>query len=204
MTDDRRLEIERRFDGEPDGSDSSPLVEDSEAQRHLDRLVLLRELARRHDPASAVPRKAMTLPDRRPRRTPGWLVLASMAAAIALICGWWSFRKGDVPGRLMVNKSTRPANRSVEALIGRPPLEVELYGWANTPSRTTGQAARLVLSPGPSSKKRSSADEILALELANTPLQPRSGVQRFAVSKGSKPPVSPKPVSRPRTTPPDV
>jgi hypothetical protein len=203
MTDDRRSEIERRFDGESDESETlGEFADDPEAQRYLDRLTLLRELAQRHDPASTVPRRTFALPDHRPRRFPWWIALTT-AAAIVIFCAPLFFRGGNVPP-VVVGPTGKPSVRPIEPPAGRPPLEVELYGWANTPSRAPRQAARLVLSPAFPSKKRSPADEILALELANEPTQARGAVQRFAVSRGSKSSPSPKAGSRSRTTLPEV
>jgi hypothetical protein len=209
MTDDRRLEIERRFDGELDGEGdlSSVAFEtlkiDSEARRHLDRLAMLRELARRHDPASEIPRSTFDLPGRRARRAPWWLAVAASAAAIAVLA--WPSTRVEPPAKLVKTGTTvKSTVRSFEPTIDRPPLEVELYGWANTASRAPKQAARLVLAPASPSRKRSPADEILALELANTSLNSRSGVQRFAVSKSSKPASAPRPGHRAKATLPEV
>jgi hypothetical protein len=206
MTDDRRLEIERRFDGELDGLGPASPVEDPEARQHLDRLSRLRDLSRRHDPAATAPRREFKVPDRRPRRT-SWLVVAGVAAAAVLAYVAVEFRTKPPDIAVLVVKPAQPPviTRPVEPSVARPPLEVELYGWANTPTRAPKQVARLVISPGSPSRKRSPADEILALELANAPAQARSGVQRFAVSKGSKPaPPSTKPVTRPKVPFPEV
>jgi hypothetical protein len=210
MTDDLRLEIELRFDGEPDETGSTQPLEDltdnPDARRHLDRLVLLRDLARRHDPASEIPRRRFNLPDARPRQAPWWLAIAATAAAVALF--FWPGSRIEKPiPVVLVQPPAKATVRPVDGPVDRPPLEVELYGWANTPLRAPKQAARLVLSPASAFRKRSPADEILALELANASLQPRSGVQRFAVSKGSKVVPSPKPASpgpRARSTLPEV
>ena len=203
MTDDRRLEIERRFDGEPAGVGrpepfEGPL-DDPEDHKHRERLARLRDLARRHDPASEVPQRAFVLPDSRSRRSRWWLAVAATAAAVALLIGRVS-RVDQLAPVVVVVPSEKSAVRPTEVAVERPPLEVELYGWANTPSRASQQAARLILGPGSPSKKRSPADEILALELANAALQPRGGVQRFAVSKGSKSATAPKSSLRARSS----
>jgi hypothetical protein len=209
MTDDRRLEIERRFDGELDGEGDlssgsfEDLKIDPEARRHLERLTLLRELARRHDPASEIARSRYQLPDRRPRRAPWWLAIAASAAGVAFLT--WPSPRVEPPSKLVkIEPPGKAIVRPVEPAFERPPLEVELYGWANTASKAPKQVARLVLAPASPSKKRSPADEILALELANASLHPRSGVQRFAVSKGSKPASSQKPSPRAKPTFPEV
>ena len=210
MTDDRSLEIERYFDGELADQDRRPVLDrlagDPEARRHLDRLMVLREVARRHDPAANIPRRTIS-PIRRRRPVPSWLAVASIAAAVALLC-WPRARVMDPPrngteerSRLRSASSPLPTTDRLSLSTDRPPLEVELYGWANTPSRAPGQAARLVLGPASAAHKRSPADEILALELANATPKARGDVRRFAVSRGPKatsparPPV-PNPRSR--------
>ncbi len=208
MTDDRRLEIERGFDGELDEPEPASPIDDPEARRHLDRLARLRELALRHDPGSLVPRRSFELPRRSPRRILSWLAVAATAAVVTLAF-LPEFRSGKPPRVVLTEPTTKPSARPLEPTVGRPPLEVELYGWANTPSKPSGQVAKLVLSPGPSSKKRSAANEILALELANASRRDRSGVQRFAVAKGSKPAPGPGPKpgppgSRAKSSLPDV
>jgi hypothetical protein len=60
MTGKHRFQLERYFDCELHGAERAVvaclLTEDSEAVRHWDRLMALRRLAQRHDPAATVPR----------------------------------------------------------------------------------------------------------------------------------------------------
>jgi hypothetical protein len=216
MTLERRREIERLFDGElPEGDRArllDELLEDPEGRDHLDRLAILRGLARRHDPASKIPRREVILSTTR-RPVPWWLAVAATAAAVALLC-WPRGRENQPPrvvtigpsGKVIVAPSRSSTGRAPPP-FDRPPLEVELYRWANTPARAPGQAALLVLSPPSPSRKRSPADEILALELANGPSAARGNVRRFAVSRGSKatpPSRAAAPGQRPRAAHPEV
>jgi hypothetical protein len=197
------LEIERLFDGELPPSDRRRVLDalenDPEARLHLNRLTRLRELARRHDPAGKRPevRPFTSLPHSRPWRP----ALAAAVAAVALLSrlGGPARVEPVIPLPLAIGPATRP----IAAPAGT--LEVELYRWANAPGRVAGQAARLVLSSSTAPRKRSPADEILALELANAPPKTRGDVRRFAAARTPRSTTPARPANpgpRPRTVPP--
>jgi hypothetical protein len=165
MTDERRLELERFFDGElpPDRqAEAARLVaEDGDARLYVDRLARLRALARAHESAAAA----------RPSRRRIPLVLAgaaaALAASVAALVVWW--------GRTASEASTAPGSAAVvvPALIAVPsgrfgPIrEVELYTWANRNRRRPETAAGAVLLSRARPGRRPAALEVLALDLAN-------------------------------------
>lgn len=205
------LEIERLFDGELPPADRrrafDALETDPEARRHFDRLARLRELSRRHDPAANWLEGRPFAP--LPRRLPWRPALAAAVAAVAAVV--LLSRMGD-PARVgpvtPLPFAVGPVATPVVApagMVDRGPLEVELYRWANAPGRAAGQAARLVLSSSTATRKRSPADEILALELANASPKTRGDVRRFAAARMPRPAVPAKPIAhgpRSRTVPP--
>ena len=192
MTDHRRLELERLFDGEIAEADRARLLAgvsaDPEAVAYLRRLEKLRALAGRHDPASRIPRRSRSYstPPRRARW--GWAALAT-AAGIALLVA--TRDRGPRPDGLVPTPSK--SSGMVASGSGRlarpvdvPPFEVSFYGWANTKARHAQQAARLVLAPAGASRKRSLADEILALELANAGPGVGADLRRIAANRAPR------------------
>jgi anti-sigma factor RsiW len=181
MTDARRWELERYFDGElPEphrGRVRRSLAAEAEAQRYLHQLRQLRSLAqcgRAIDPFSA--------PLRRWHRV-RW-ALAASAAIVA--CGLaLRAERGSPRGEPSdVSSPTPRVSARLEMLAEiepGPTSEVELFRWANQSRRRPDGPARFVLAPLSRTRKRSPAREILALELANAPPGSAAGLQKVAV-----------------------
>ena len=165
MNDPRRLELERYFDGELSEADrlrvARSLTDDSEADVHLDRLRLLRELARRH----AVP-VSQSKPIRHSRPVRLAAIAAACAAGILLVMARQAARSGrDV--------SPSPSNATIETVRTAPlragPAEGQWYAWANDPASRPESAAERLLRRTPRSRRRAVSEEMLALRLANDP-----------------------------------
>jgi hypothetical protein len=199
VNDERRLALERFFDGEADADDPRVAADGPEARDYLRRLGLLRDLARRHDPAADLPSRRPVVVPPRPR---GRIVATALALAAGVLFLFLSFaarsglRTGREPASLPAGgpQPTASAGVAVAATARsrspRPPLEVELYRWANASSPHREEAARVVLSRVASLHGRPASREILALELANaTPGSfvklPRSVAPQAAATPGS-------------------
>jgi hypothetical protein len=197
VNDERRQILERLFDGELVVDDSRDEADDAESLAYLRRLSLLRELALSYDPAAAVPpRRPVHVPQRSRRRI--------FATALAMAASVWFMvlmvlhrrRTDPEPASIPAAPAWPSAGTSVaDARIAsprspRPPLEVELYRWANESSPYRDDAARVALSRVRSLRGRPASREILALELANAipgsaVSFPRSVASRTTVSPGS-------------------
>jgi hypothetical protein len=197
MNDERRQTLERLFDGEPVGDDAHDAADDAESLAYLRRLSLLRELALRHDPAAAVsPRRPVLIPPRSRRRISATLLALAASVLVMALAVRYGLRT-DPERNSIPSDSSGPA--ATEGLVvssaasprsPRPPLEVELYRWANESSPYRDDAAGVVLPRAGSFEGRPASREILALELANaTPGSavnfPRSVVSRATASPGS-------------------
>lgn len=172
MNDDRRLDLEQLFDQElpPVQADATlrSLADDPDAARHLARLDRLRSLAQNHDPAAKIAPRPVVMPlAPRSRR----FALPALAAAALLLLAIPLIRLGNAPSAPAIvvhptpSVSIATAPAAPRSLSG-PSLEVGFYRWANASTRDNQEAARVVLSRV-SPSRRSSAREVLALELAN-------------------------------------
>jgi hypothetical protein len=190
VTDERRLELERYFDGElpPDRQAriARRLPEDGEARLHLRRMARLRALARSHETA------AIPVPRPHPTRPQPARVLAVAAAAVAAIVAIAVVRRGrtssdDVPGAPGPAAIVAPAP-VVGPSVGPAPIrEVELYTWANRDRRRPDSAARAILRSGARSGKRAAAAEVLALDLANADSELAEDLEPLALLHKSPP-----------------
>ncbi len=171
MNDELRFTLEQYFDGELPATrhaETADLAAESEdAQRYLDRLAVLRGLARRHRPGVAWrgSRRGLAVV------AAGVLAAAAGLAAI-LVLSRPSQRSpsGAVLSRPSEIKAPALASRR-HLLASGPRLagpEIALYQWANCGSdRADPAMSALVLArtrPG----KRPPSVEMLAIELANT------------------------------------
>jgi hypothetical protein len=197
MNDERRLILERRFDGESRADDPIEAADDAESLAYLRRLSLLRQLALKHDPAGTVPpRRPLFVPDRsRGRISAIILALAASVLFMTLLVhnGW---RTDLGPASIPAASAWPSVGTTVaDAVIAsprspRPPLEVELFRWANAFSPYQEDAAGVALARVGSLQGRPASREILALELANT--TPGSAVKfpRLLASQAKAPPGS--------------
>jgi hypothetical protein len=169
MNDERRLLLERLFDGEARADDLRSMDDDPEARAFLRQLKLLRALARRHDPsAETQARRSESIVDRPQRRA--LTVPLAVAASLLITALAIRFGTGTKPGMTPPQAGpSRPASvaatNKVRAL--RPSLEIELYRWANAISPRREDAAADVLARVASLRGRSAVREVLVLELAN-------------------------------------
>ncbi|MGO9920337.1 MAG: hypothetical protein ACLQIB_37305 [Isosphaeraceae bacterium] len=174
MNDARREILERLFDGEPVAGDPRDAADDAESLAYLQRLSLLRELARRHDPAAALPaRQPAFVPPRSRRR----ILATLLAVAASVLFAALVLRNGSRAKleRASIPSEPPPSCAHDEGAVTaparprspRPTLEVELYRWANESSPYPDDAAGVVLSRVGSLRGRHASREILALELAN-------------------------------------
>jgi hypothetical protein len=197
LNDERRQILERLFDGEPIVDEQCYEADDAESLAYIRQLGLLRELALRHDPAAAFPaqRPLLVPPRSRRRALSAVLALAASVLFTALVVHYG--RRADpgpssIPGAIAwPSVDTNVANgRSASPRSPRPPLEVELYRWANESSPYRDDAAGVALSRVGSLQGRPASREILALELANgipgsAVNFPRSFAARATASPGS-------------------
>ena len=153
MNDERRQTLERLFDGEPVADDPRDAADDAESLAYLRRLSLLRELALRHDPAAAVPPRQSVFVPPRSRRRIFATVLALAASVLFMALMVHHGRRTDPePASIPAAPAWPAAGTSVaDARIAsprspRPPLEVELYRWANESSPYRDDAAGVALS----------------------------------------------------------
>ncbi len=197
MNDERRQVLERLFDGEPAVQDPRDEADDAESLAYVRRLSLLRELALRHDPAAAIPPGQPVLVPLRSRRRTVAAVLALAASVLFVALMVHHGRRAHPgPASIPAAPSSPSAGSSVaDARIAgsrspRPPLEVELYRWANESPPYRDDAAGVALSRVGTLQGRPASREILALELANAiPGSavnfPRSVASRATASPGS-------------------
>jgi hypothetical protein len=170
VNDERRLELERYFDGElhlDRHAEIARLVsEDGETRLYLRRLARLRDLARSHELAAGRPAsRVLTPPPPRSRAPRGPVVAAAaLAAGVALMVVWRIRTAPEGPGA-----ATSVAPAPIVVPFERPASipEVELYTWANRSRRRPEAAASAILFSGARSGKRPAAAEVLALDLAN-------------------------------------
>ena len=172
MNDDRRLDLERYFDRELSPAQSADILhslgDDPDASRHLARLARLRVLAQNHDPAAAIaPRPVVLSLALRKRSAAAPLI----AAAALLLLSIPLSRLWIAPSSPTIIAPTHPsvsiaAAPTAPRPLSNPSLEVGFYRWSNASTRDNEEAARVVLSRV-SHSRRSSAREVLALELAN-------------------------------------
>ncbi len=195
MNDERRQILERLFDGEPVADDPRDAADDDESLGYLRQLSLLRELALRHDPTAAIPpRRPVYVPPRSRRRILA-TVLAVAASVLFMVLMINYGRRTDrelasIPAaRARPSAGTNVADeQTASPRSPRPPLEVELYRWANESSPYRDDAAGVALSRVGAHHGRPASREILALELANA--VPGSAVN-FPRSVGSRASASP-------------
>ncbi|MFI5455401.1 MAG: hypothetical protein ACHRXM_08105 [Isosphaerales bacterium] len=192
MNDERRKTLERLFDGEPVFDDPRDEADDAESLAYLRRLSLLRELALRHDPAAAVPSRRPVLIHPRSRRRTFATVLALAASVLFMAVMVHYARLADpVPASIPAAPAWPAAGTSIaDARIAsprspRPPLEVELYRWANESSPYPDDAAGVALSRFGSLEGRHASREILTLELANSMPGPAVNFPRSVASRAS-------------------
>ena len=192
MNDERRLLLERLFDGEARADDQRSADDDPQARAYLRQLELLRALARCHDPAAVVPARLSVAVVDRPRRRALTVTLAVAASlmitALAIRFGLGT-KSGTIPPPAGPARPGRVA-ATIQVPASRPSLEVELYRWANAISPRREDAAAGVLARVVSLRGRSPAREVLVLELANaTPGSsaklPRSVVSHAAATSPS-------------------
>jgi hypothetical protein len=166
--------MERLFDGEPVADDACEAAAAAESLAYLRRLGLLRELAQRHDPAAAAPpRLPVFVPPRSRRRIFATVLALAASVWFATLAVRYGVRTNPEPASIPTGPP-RPSARAGVAVAStawarspRPPLEVELYRWANESSPYREDAAGVVLSRVGSLQGRPASREILALELAN-------------------------------------
>ena len=170
MNDERRFGLERRFDGEaaPGDCQAELGVEDL---AYLERLSVLRKLARAHDPAASVPpRSSLKAP-----RTPRWARLAGAALAAGILALVVATRPESPPRHKPVLSQAPPAQPSHDLKVAnrpasrpsRPSAEATFYRWANEEPADDDRVARAFLAASTTRRGRSTRREILALELAN-------------------------------------
>jgi hypothetical protein len=182
MTDSDRLRLEQAFDAGP-GAPLDPdllrqIASDPEAASYWDRLEHLRALARRHDPAAAVPVHAPSIRAGRSsplgQRSALWASLAVAAAAAAVLFVF------QLPRTVPIASRSAPVRHAAVALTDqsiaerrsteRRPTgssEVQLYRWANNDLLDAGTALRLILDRRAPTRRPSSRSEIEAIRLAN-------------------------------------
>jgi hypothetical protein len=201
VNDERRQILERFFDGEAVNDDPRAAANEPEDDAYLRQLGLLRELSRRHDPASASPpRRAVVIPPR-----PGFrkyaAILALAASLLLMVFAARRWPMGDrVPHPMPVASPEASTNAEVvvdAAVVPRsrgPSVEIELYRWANAESPRREDAARIVLARVEGLHARPASREVLALELANSVT---GSVPRIARSVSSHATTTPGPSRRP-------
>lgn len=188
MTDDRKLELERFFDGElvPDEQArvARELGVDPAAARYIEQLQQLRTLALRHDPSAMVsPARPAPPPWASPPTGRRWVMGAAGGLIAASILGllWWS-RGQEVgpPTRQAVAPPVvdpdapsvvAPTDRTVASYAATVPLDLDeqLFEWANGALPSPAAAARALIDQAPRRRQRTPAGvEILTLELANS------------------------------------
>lgn len=189
MNENRKLELERFFDGElpPDEFDrvERELIADTEGARYVERLGRLRQLATSD---AAVPIRVSARPvvvsfPRRESRRNKWVAVASgLAAAAAGIAAlvWWSNQHEGPTGEPRLAKrafvsNELPRPKPAESEPVRPSsaaplaLDAQRHVWANGEMPSPAVAARLVLDRAAEPTRPTPAEaEILALELANS------------------------------------
>ena len=225
MNDDRKLKLERFFDGElPDDERvrvEHELTTDPEAAGYVGHLERLRTLARQSDPIDAVasrrlaPGPWLVQPMRRRwgMAVSGGLVAAGIVATIWLVGrGLDRADHADPFGPTVVVHKPIP-EPSVAARKSRVaddvPLELDAqrYEWANGELATPAAAARVVIDEGHRRGQRSSSElEILAIELANSPDDSPRDVGRVVAERTTpvrQPPLRGRTVRKPgHATPP--
>ncbi len=194
MNDDRRKILERLFDDELAADDPIAAADDAEARVYLAQLALLRELSRRHDPASTKIGRRPTVPQTR-FKLRSLAITAALAASFLLTASLVRKRPpADRPPELVSNAPAKSSSVAVGATVRpraqRPSMEVELYRWANAASPRREDEARSVLSHVDGIHARPASREVLALELANSPSGliprlPRSRSSHATSSSGS-------------------
>jgi hypothetical protein len=174
MNDQHRQYLERLFDGELVADQPDGAAQDAESRGYLRRLGLLRELALAHDPAGAIrPRRSVFVPPR--SRRPIVATILTLAASVLFVTFMVHHGRRTDPGPALIpgapqwpTAGERVAVASINSPRSpRPPLEVELYRWANESSPCRDDAAGVALSRVGSLEGRPASREILALELAN-------------------------------------
>jgi hypothetical protein len=213
VNDERRQSLERFFDGEAVNDDPRVAADEPEADAYLRQLGLLRELARRHDPASACPpQRSVVIPPR-----PGFrkyaAILALAASLLLMVFAARRWPPGDrVPHPMPVASPTASPNAEVvvdATVMPRsrgPSVEVKLYRWANAESPRREDAARIVLARVEGLHARPASREVLALELANSmtgsvPRLARSVSSHATTTPGSSRRPAPSNRNRPAPSP---
>jgi hypothetical protein len=169
MNDERRLLLERLFDGEARAQDHLSEGDDPQARAYLRQLELLRALARRHDPDAEAPARRSGAAVDRPRRR---ALTVSLAVAASLMITALGMRFGMRTKPATIPPPAGPSRSGLiaatnQARVSRPSLEVELFRWANAISPRREDAVAGVLARVASPRGRSPAREVLVLELAN-------------------------------------
>jgi hypothetical protein len=174
VNDERRRILERLFDGEPVELDPGDAGDDPESLAYLRRLSLLRQLALVHDPAAAAPsRQALFVPPRSRQRIRAAILALAASVLFMTFMVHHGRRTGPEPASIPAAPAWPAAGKGVVDArkagfrSPRPPLEVELYRWANACSPYQEDAAGVALSRAGSLEGRPAAREILVLELAN-------------------------------------
>ena len=197
MNDDRRQILARCFDGESVVDDPHEAVKDAESLAYLRRLSLLRELAVRHDPAAAgSPRQPVFVVPRSRWPIPATIVAVAASLVFMIVIrrdGPRADRESGSIADARARPAAGPSTARVPIRIRRspqPPLEVELYRWANESAPYREDSAGVVLSLASRLVGRPASREILALVLANATPGSSIKLPRLVASRATSTPGS--------------